>query len=84
MRLCFMRGTSIASVKHLKRGSDDEVVKQALVAFDREAKWAYDGFEVWDGKRFVYRYSAATKTGESPELKKLTVKRPLRASLNGR
>jgi len=67
MRCYFMRGSSIASVVFLAEGPDDVLVKQALAAFEKNARHAYDGFEVWDGKRFVYRYTAATKTGEKPE-----------------
>ena len=62
-----MRGSSIASVAVLTKGPDDELIRQALEAFKDNARHAYDGFEVWDEKRFIYRYTAATKTGEKPE-----------------
>jgi hypothetical protein len=65
MRCYFMRGSKIANVEFLKDGSsDDELIQQALAVFEAHSQQAYDGFEVWDGKRFVYRYTAATKTGE--------------------
>lgn len=67
MRCYFMRGSRIANVEVLENGSDDQLIKQALAAFDRHAQQAYDGFEVWEARRFVYRYTAATKTGEKPE-----------------
>ncbi len=67
MRCYFMRGSRIANVEVLENGSDDQLIKQALAAFDRHAQQAYDGFEVWEGRRFVYRYTAATKTSEKPE-----------------
>jgi len=62
-----MRGSSIANVEFLDAPSDDELIRQALLAFEKHADRAYDGFEVWDGKRFVYRYRAATKSGERPQ-----------------
>lgn len=66
MRCYFMRRTRIANVDFLNGRTDDELIQQALAAFEEHAQQAYDGFEVWDGKRFVYRYTAATKTGEKP------------------
>lgn len=64
MRCFFMRGTKIANVEFLRGGSDDELIHQALEVFSKQAERAYDGFEVWDGNRFVYRYTAATMEGE--------------------
>jgi hypothetical protein len=66
MRCYFMRGGRIANVELLEKGSDDELIQQALAAFERHTDQAYDGFEIWAEKRFVYRYTAATKTGERP------------------
>ena len=66
MRCYFMRGSRIANVELLSQGSDDELIEQSLSVFEEHASQAYDGFEVWSGKRFVYRYTAATKTGERP------------------
>ncbi len=67
MRCYFMRGSNIANVEFLVKGSDEQLISQALTVFEEHAAQAYDGFEVWDGKRFVYRYTAATKTGERPQ-----------------
>lgn len=67
MRCYFMRGSSIANVDLLEKGSDDELIQQALLAFESHAAQAYDGFEIWAERLFVYRYTAATKTGEKPE-----------------
>lgn len=66
MRCYFMRGSRIAGVEYLKGAQDEDLIQQALAVFQAHARDAYDGFEVWDGKRFVYRYTAATKTGEKP------------------
>jgi hypothetical protein len=59
-----MRGNRIANVELLSQGSDDDLIRQALSVFEEHAAKAYDGFEVWSSKRFVYRYTAATQTGE--------------------
>ena len=67
MRCYFMRGSRIENVAFLIQGPDDELIRQATEAFERNADRAYDGFEVWDQTRFVYRYTAATKTGEKPQ-----------------
>lgn len=67
MRCYFMRESSIASVVILRKGTDDELVKQALAEFDKNSDRAYDGFEVWHEKRFIYHYNATTKTGETPQ-----------------
>jgi len=67
MRCYFMRGSHIANVALLAQGADDDLIRQALTAFEQHAEQAYDGFEVWSGTRFVYRYTAATKTGERPQ-----------------
>ena len=65
IRCYLMRGSSIASVVILSQGQDDELINQAMAAFEKNARHAYDGFEVWHEKRSVYRYTAATKTGET-------------------
>lgn len=70
MRCYFMRGSRIANVELLNKGSDEELIKQALAAFERHSGQPYDGFEVWVESRFIYRYTAATKTGEAVEPRK--------------
>jgi len=62
-----MRGSCIANVEFLDGPSDDDLIRQALLAFEQHANRTYDGFEVWHGKRFVYHCKAATKTGERPQ-----------------
>jgi hypothetical protein len=66
MRCYLMRGGRIENVDFLIDGSDDELIRQALEKFEARAPEKYDGFEIWSGKRFVYRYTAATKSGERP------------------
>ncbi len=55
MRCYFMRAGRIEGVEFLKAGLDDELIKQAKSLFLERAHQNYDGFEVWDGTRFVYR-----------------------------
>jgi hypothetical protein len=49
----FRRG-HIAAVEILDAGSDDAVIRQARAVFAKR-KNEFDGFEVWDRTRFVYR-----------------------------
>ena len=55
MRCYFMRGGRIEGVTFLKPGPDDALIKEARTAFAQHAGQQFDGFEVWDGSRFVYR-----------------------------
>jgi hypothetical protein len=57
MRCYFMRDGHIASVEFLESTTDRERVVEAEALFNIKARDAgCDGFEVWDGPRFVYRY----------------------------
>ena len=56
MRCYFMRGGRIEGVTFLKSGPDDaRLVEEARSVFEQHAGQQFDGFEVWDGTRFVYR-----------------------------
>jgi hypothetical protein len=55
MRCYFMRRGRIEGVTFLKSGPDDALIKEARTAFEQHAGQHFDGFEVWDGTRFVYR-----------------------------
>ena len=69
MRCYFMRGGKIEGVELLKAAApDDELVEQAKRLFHERADAGnYDGFEVWDLNRFVYRepWDAANKPEHS-------------------
>ena len=58
MRCYFMRDGHIAAVKMLTVGiSDAEAIETSKALFhEREATGFYDGFEVWDQARHLYRY----------------------------
>ena len=59
MRYYFMRGGRIEGVTFLKSGPDDALlIKEARNVFEQHAGQHFDGFEVWDGTRFVYRSDA--------------------------
>ena len=55
MRCYFMRGGRIEGVTFLKSGPDEALIKEARTAFEQQTAQQFDGFEVWDGTRFVYR-----------------------------
>ena len=55
MRCYFMRGGRIEGVTFLKSGPDDALIQEARSAFEQRAGQLFDGFEVWDGTRFVFR-----------------------------
>jgi hypothetical protein len=59
-----MRGTRIEGVTFLKTAPDQELIRQARTVFLARAKIEqFDGFEVWEGNRFVHREHA---TDERP------------------
>ena len=55
MRCYFMRGGRIEGVTFLKSGPDNALIEEARSAFEQHASQHFDGFEVWDGTRFIYR-----------------------------
>ncbi len=64
MRCYFMRGDRIEGVTFLKTASDQELIRQARTLFVARAKAEqFDGFEVWEGNRFIHREHA---TDERP------------------
>jgi hypothetical protein len=56
-----MRGNRIEGVHFLNAAPDDDVIRQAKKLFQEHAAQNYDGLEVWDGSRFVYRQHVATE-----------------------
>jgi hypothetical protein len=66
MRCYFMRGGRIEGVTFLKSGPDAALVEEAKSAFAQQVGQQFDGFEVWDGSRFVYR-SDVTSTPSGTE-----------------
>jgi hypothetical protein len=60
MRCYFMRGGRIQGVTFLQAGPDDALIKEARSALAQQAGQHFDGFEVWDGTRFVYRSDATS------------------------
>jgi hypothetical protein len=55
-----MRRGHIQSVEFLEAGSDAELVEQGKAKFNVRKGNGFDGFEVWDGARPVYRYPDET------------------------
>ena len=65
MRCYFMRGGRIEGVTFLRSGPDDALIEEAKSAFAHQAGQQFDGFEVWDGTRFVYRSEASSTPSEA-------------------
>lgn len=65
MRCYFMRNGHIAGVEFLDEATDEAQIARARELFAQKgAAKSADGFEVWDGARFLYRYPEdATKRG---------------------
>ena len=57
MRCYLMRKGRIAAVEFLASGTDRALAEEAEAIFAEKSKnLGWDGFEVWDGPRFVYRH----------------------------
>ena len=57
MRCYFLKGKRIEGVELLTATTDAEMIKEAEALFDARSSDHIDGFEVWDTRRFVYRFS---------------------------
>jgi hypothetical protein len=56
VRCYFMREGHIENVELLRDGPDESLIEQAKRLFkEYNTDHRYDGFEIWSGKRFVYR-----------------------------
>jgi len=57
MRCYLMHRGHVAGVRMLTAGAPDEVlIEEARRAFAETRSGQYDGFEVWDRSRFIYRF----------------------------
>jgi hypothetical protein len=57
MRCYFMRGGHIAGVEFLTATTDEGRIAESLELFEAKGMTSgAEGFEVWDGPRFVYRF----------------------------
>ena len=55
MRCYFLRNNKIEGVELLSLGPDEALIQQAKALFQAHANQNYDGFEVWEARRLVYR-----------------------------
>ena len=61
MRCYFMRSGRVQGITFLKSGLDDaRMVEEARSVFEQHAGQQFDGFEVWEGTRLLYRSDVAT------------------------
>ena len=54
MRCYFLRDNHIEAVHFLKPGSDEDLIQQGKVLFEKGARPGAEDFEIWEGTRFVY------------------------------
>lgn len=67
MRCFFMKDGHITSVQILTADTDTGLVEQARTAFyAKGGRSIADGFEVWDGPRFVSRFPSDVPTPPRP------------------
>jgi hypothetical protein len=68
MRCYFMKGGHIAAVELLEETDDAARIRRARELFGTKGKdIGAEGFEVWDGPRFVFRFPANLQTPHSPD-----------------
>ena len=59
MRVYFVKSGHILAVRNLTANDDAARIAEARDLFESDGKKREaEGFEVWDGSRFVYRYPA--------------------------
>jgi len=58
MRCYFLEAGRIRAVEVLTVSSDEDAIAKSLTLFS-EREGRFDGFEVWDTSRFVYRHPFA-------------------------
>jgi hypothetical protein len=57
-----MKDGHIAAVEYLTKITDDERISESKEIFEAKGKpRGAEGFEVWDGPRFLYRYPEEPK-----------------------
>ena len=65
MRCYFLRGGRIAGVEILPLGLSDEDAIARAHTLSSKRKGPFDGFEVWDRARFVFRRPPSAGTPEA-------------------
>jgi len=55
MRCYFTRANSIQGVTFIRAASDEDLIEKAQQLFATRGD-QFDGFEVWHGDRFIYRF----------------------------
>lgn len=56
VRCYLMRKGHIKAVEILSKGPDDALIEQGKAHFARRSDEEFDGFEIWDRKRWIYAY----------------------------
>jgi hypothetical protein len=65
MRCYFMRNGHIAAVELLEEAADDrEAIKQGSARFLGRLREGFEGFEIWERDRMVFRYPEEEKQAD--------------------
>ena len=62
MRCYLMRGGQINGIAFLSDGADEKLIEEAKAILKARSKEGFEGVEVWNGTRFVYRSPDPAKT----------------------
>ena len=67
MRCYFLRDNRLAGVEVLPAGLSDEEAIARAHTLSAKRKGTFDGIEVWEGRRFVFRGTASSEPPLPPE-----------------
>jgi hypothetical protein len=66
MRCFFTQNGRIRTVDLLSPTDDPSRIEEAHRLFETKGnEWGADGFEVWDGRRFLYRFPETAAKGQA-------------------
>jgi hypothetical protein len=66
MRCYFIRDNQIEAVELLKAAPDDQVIREAAFLAYRLKSLRWQRYEIWEGRRLVYRYPPGTSSMTPP------------------
>lgn len=68
MRCFLMRDGRFKGVEMLEPGSDENLIQQSHIHFDRRQAEGFDSFEVWDHARLVFSWPEARSNPKKESL----------------
>ncbi len=66
MRCYLMKGGHIVNVELLPGLSDQEAIEKSHILFSNMPEERYDGFELWEGARFILRHERQEPPAKTP------------------